>query len=49
MSTNKHSESQIIEAVKQLEAGQKAEDLARGCGVSKYTIYAWKANTVVWM
>lgn len=44
MSKSKHNEAQIIEAVKQLEAGQKAEDLARGCGVSKHTIYAWKAK-----
>lgn len=29
---------------KQLEAGRKAEDVAREVGVSKHTIYAWKAK-----
>ena len=31
-------------ALKQLEAGRKAEDVAREVGVSKHTIYAWKAK-----
>lgn len=44
MSKSKHSEAQIIEAVKQLESGQRAEDIARGVGVSKHTVYAWKAK-----
>ena len=44
MSKSKHSEAQIIEAVKQLESGQRAEDIARGAGVSKHTVYAWKAK-----
>ena len=30
--------------MKQLEAGRKAEDVAREVGVSKHTIYAWKAK-----
>jgi putative transposase len=44
MSVSKHSEAQIIGALKQLEAGRKAEDVAREMGVSKHTIYAWKAK-----
>jgi putative transposase len=44
MSRSRHTEAQIIEALKQLEAGRKAEDLAREVGVSKHTIYAWKAK-----
>ena len=28
----------------QIEAGRKAEDVAREVGVSKHTIYAWKAR-----
>ena len=28
--------------VKQVEAGRKAEEVAREVGVSKHTIYAWK-------
>jgi len=31
-------------ALQQLEAGRKAEDVAREVGVSKHTIYAWKAK-----
>jgi len=34
----------MIAALKQLEAGRKAEDVAREYGVSKHTIYAWKAK-----
>lgn len=30
--------------LKQLEAGRRAEDVAREVGVSKHTIYAWKAK-----
>ena len=44
MSKSSHSEAQIIAALKQLEGGRRAEDVARECGVSKHTIYAWKAK-----
>ena len=44
MSKTKHTEAQMIGALKQLEAGRKAEDVAREVGVSKHTIYAWKAK-----
>ena len=44
MSKGKHSEAQIIAALKQVEAGRATEDVARECGVSKHTIYAWKAK-----
>ena len=44
MSKSKHTEAQIIGAVKQVESGQKAEEVARGLGVSKHTIYAWRAK-----
>ncbi len=36
-------------SLKQLEAGRKAEDVAREVGVSKHTIYAWKAKYGAWM
>jgi putative transposase len=36
--------TEMIGALKQLEAGRKAEDVAREVGVSKHTIYAWKAK-----
>ena len=44
MSKGKHSEAQIIAALKVVEAGRKAEDVAREQGVSKHTIYAWKTK-----
>ena len=44
MSRSRHTEAQIIGALKQLEAGRKVEDVAREVGVSKHTIYAWKAK-----
>jgi putative transposase len=44
MSKGKHSEAEMIGALKQLEAGRTAADVARELGVSKHTIYAWKAK-----
>ena len=44
MSKSKHTEAQMMGALKQLEAGRKAEDVARETGVSKHTIYAWKSK-----
>jgi putative transposase len=44
MSVSKHTEAEMIGALKQLEAGRRAEDVAREVGVSKHTIYAWKAK-----
>jgi putative transposase len=44
MSKSNHSEAQMIGALKQLEAGRTAEDIGRELGVSKHTIYAWKAK-----
>ena len=44
MGASKHTEAQIIAALKQVEAGRNVEDVGRECGVSKHTIYAWKAK-----
>ena len=44
MSKSKHSEAQIIEALKQVEAGRSTEEVGRSYGVSKHTIYAWKSK-----
>ena len=44
MSKSKHTEAQMIAALKQVEAGRNLEDVAREYGVSKHTIYAWKAK-----
>jgi putative transposase len=42
MSRSAHTEAQMVGAVKQVEAGRRAEEVAREMGVSKHTIYAWK-------
>src|SRR5947209_17682871 len=44
MSRSRHTEAEMIAALKQMEAGRKAEDVAREVGVSKHTLYAWKAK-----
>jgi putative transposase len=44
MSRSRHTEAEIIAALKQVEAGRKVEDVAREVGVSKHTMYAWKAK-----
>jgi transposase-like protein len=44
MGRSRHTEAQIIAALKQVEAGRTVEDVARECGVSSATIYAWKAK-----
>ena len=44
MSRSRHTEAEMIGALKQLEAGRKADEVAREVGVSKHTIYAWKAK-----
>jgi putative transposase len=44
MAKGKHSEAEMIGALKQLETGRRAEDVGRELGVSKHTIYAWKAK-----
>ena len=48
MSRSRHPEAQMIGALKQFEARRKAEDVAREVGVSKHTIYAWKAKYGGW-
>ena len=44
MSRSRHTEAQMIAALKQVEAGRGVEDVARDVGVSKHTIYGWKAK-----
>ena len=44
MSRSRHTEAQIIAALKQVEAGRSTEDVGREYGVSKHTVYAWKAK-----
>jgi len=44
MSKRKYSEVEMIGALKQMEAGRTAADVGRELGVSKHTVYAWKAK-----
>jgi putative transposase len=44
MSKSQHTEAEMVAALKQMEAGRRAEDVAREIGVSKHTLYAWKAK-----
>jgi putative transposase len=44
MSRARDTEAEIIAVLKQVDAERKAEDVAREAGVSKHTIYAWKAK-----
>jgi len=44
VSKSNHTEAQIIGALKQMEAGRSAAEIGRDYGVSKHTIYAWKAK-----
>ena len=37
-------EAQMIEALKQVEAGRSVDEVGRSYGVSKHTVYAWKAK-----
>jgi putative transposase len=44
MSRSRHTEAEMITALKQMEAPRKAEDVAQEVGVSKHTLYLWKAT-----
>lgn len=44
MPRSKFSEAQIVAALRQVEAGRGAAEVAREVGVTVHTIYAWKAK-----
>ena len=44
MKRKKHSESEMVKAVKELESGVNAEVVAREHGISKATLYQWKSK-----
>lgn len=44
MSKRKFTEAEIIAAIHQVDAGRTCIEVAREAGVSKHTIYAWKAK-----
>ena len=37
----KHSETQIVHALKEYEGGRKAEDICRELGIQRSTFYLW--------
>lgn len=41
---SKHTEAQMISALKQVDAGNTKDDVAREQHLSRPTIYAWKSN-----
>ena len=44
MKKTKHSEEKMIAAVKQLDAGRSAKELARELGVTDQTLYNWRSK-----
>jgi putative transposase len=44
MRKTKFTEEQMIDAVKQLEAGRPAKDLVREMGITDQTLYNWRAK-----
>jgi putative transposase len=44
MKRSKYSEEQIITAIKQHEAGTKAQDICRKLGIAEQTFYKWKSK-----
>jgi len=47
MSRSRHTEAQMIAALKQVEVGRAVEDVAREVGVSKHT--PGKRSMAAWM
>lgn len=48
MSRSKHCEAEIIAAVKQLDAGCNAENVAWEVGISTHTIMSGRRSTAAW-
>lgn len=44
MKSTRFTETQIVKALKEHEAGSKAEDLCRELEISKATLYNWKSK-----
>lgn len=42
MKKSRFTETQIIRAIKENEAGRKAEDISRELGISTVTFYKWR-------
>ena len=44
MKRSKYTDEQIISAIKQHEAGTKAQDICRKLGIAEQTFYKWKSK-----
>ena len=44
----RHSDEQIVYALKRVEAGEKVADVCRQMGISEATLYYWKKKYVGW-
>lgn len=44
MKKSKHTESEMVQAVKQLESGVSADVVSREHGISQATLYNWKSK-----
>ncbi|MFZ5928063.1 MAG: transposase, partial [Acidobacteriota bacterium] len=44
MKRSRYTEEQMIDAVKQMEAGRPARDVARELGVTDQTLYNWRSR-----
>ena len=42
MKKKKFTESQIVKALKEHEAGRNVEDISRELGINKATLYSWR-------
>ena len=42
MPGKRHSEEQILYALRQIEAGKKVSEISREMGVSQQAVYSWK-------
>ena len=44
MKKTRFTESQIVAAIKEFEAGKSASDICRGLGIQRQTFYSWKSK-----
>ena len=48
MKRKRYTEEQIIQTLKQHEAGTPVKQLIRQAGISEQTFYRWKNSSVAW-
>ncbi len=49
MKLSKFTDSQIIDALKRVDADLSAPDICRELGISTATFYKWRAKMVAWI